>query len=112
MRLAPSLLAAAALALLGPSVGARRALQDAAPEAKQDSAEGASFRSALAQAQSAFEQGRIEEAARLATRALERDRRAPEAWALRAAVAAKLGDQDLAIHALHTELALLVAQRA
>jgi tetratricopeptide (TPR) repeat protein len=108
MRLASSLLASAALvvALLGPTSGASPAV------GAQDAAEGASFQSALARAQAALEQGRLEEAARLATRALERDRRAPEAWALRAAVAAKLGDKDLAVHALHTELGLLVAQRA
>ncbi|MEZ6013901.1 MAG: hypothetical protein R3F49_02195 [Planctomycetota bacterium] len=83
----------------------------AAPPRAQG-AEGATFQSALAQARAAFEQGRLPEAERLATRALERDRCAPEAWALRAAVAAKLGDRDLAVYALHTELGLLVAQKA
>jgi len=79
--------------------------------AAQEALEGATFRAALARAQAAFAAARLPEAAQLTTRALERDRRSPEAWALRAAVASAMGDKDLAVHALHTELGLLVAQK-
>ncbi len=106
-------LAAALCVTLSPAFLAPGAAPKALPALPQEGpAEAASFRAALERARATFERGELADAARLVVRALERDRRSAEGWALRAAIALAAGDRDLGVHALHRELALLVAQKA
>ncbi len=76
--------------------------------APQDVAAG--FRSALRSAERFIEAERWPEAEAAAVRALERDRRNPGAWAVRARAAEGAGDVDLQVFCLHKELRFLRAQ--
>ncbi|MEM9800612.1 MAG: family 16 glycoside hydrolase, partial [Planctomycetota bacterium] len=92
-----SLLAALSFLLLGSST---------APQ------ESGTFRAALESAERLVEAERWGDAELASVRALERDRRNTEAWAVRARAAAGAGDVDLQIYCLHQELRNLVAQGA
>jgi tetratricopeptide (TPR) repeat protein len=81
------------------------ALGPAAPEKT-------AFEEALERGRRALSMGQLEAARAEMIRALERDPRSPEAWTLRAEVAAAAGDADEQVFALHRRFALRVAQKA
>lgn len=87
-----------ALALLSP--GAER---DGVP---------ARFAEALSIAEKSLDAGDLSLAIQSIERALERDPQAPAAWALRARWAEAAGDRDDLVYSLHTQLRLLIAQKA
>ncbi len=70
------------------------------------------FQMALERGTRALAQGRPEAARPEVERALERDPKSAEAWALQAELAALTGDADLQLWALHRRFALRVAQKA
>jgi len=70
------------------------------------------FREALAAAEAALDGKRHGDARREVDRALERDAKSAEAWALRARWGEAVGDVDEQAHALHRRLSLLIAQGA
>ena len=100
--LAPLSLGAAPLLLLA-AVGV------AGSPAPQESG---TFRAALVKAERAAAAERWDVAEDACVRALERDRKNADAWALRARVAAGAGDVDLQVYCLHQELRYLEAQGA
>ena len=100
--LAPLGLGAASLVLLA-ALGAA-----GAPSAQ----ESGTFRAALQKAERAASSERWDVAEAACVRALERDRKNADAWALRARVAAGSGDVDLQVYCLHQELRYLEAQGA
>jgi tetratricopeptide (TPR) repeat protein len=70
------------------------------------------FEVALKKGSDALASGDMAVAREQLERALERDPRAPAVWRLRAQIAAKVGDVDEQIFALHHQLGLRVAQKA
>lgn len=74
--------------------------------------ENSSFAQALELGERLVASGDLVKARAQIDRALERDAKSPRAWALRAKWAEKAGDRDELVYALHTELRLMVAQRA
>jgi len=92
----------AALALLGAlALGAH------APRA-----EVSAFELALTSAERSLDIGELDKARALVQRALERDAKAPRAWAVRARWAEAAGERDELVYALHKQLRLLEAQQA
>jgi tetratricopeptide (TPR) repeat protein len=73
--------------------------------------EGSGFRQALDAASSALASGDTAGARGWIQRALERDRKSVEAWAVRAQWARAIDDRDELVYALHREHALSVAQK-
>lgn len=69
------------------------------------------FTVALEGARKALAAKDLEKARAQLNRALERDSRSTEAWAVRAALAEAAGDRDEQVYALHTQLRLSVAQK-
>ncbi|MBL8842160.1 MAG: hypothetical protein JNL90_11610 [Planctomycetes bacterium] len=104
---------AAAAALLALAAGAA-ALAPARSSAGWPSGDGdlTPFQQALERGTRALAQGRPEAARPEVERALERDPKSPEAWALQAELARLTGDADLELWALHRRYALRVAQKA
>lgn len=84
------------------------ALGQAAASAQATSA----FTTALDGAERAIAAGDNDKAHALVIRALERDAKSTRAWAVRAKWAAAAKDQDELVYALHTQLRLLIAQKA
>ncbi|MSP15064.1 MAG: hypothetical protein EXR73_00385 [Myxococcales bacterium] len=80
----------------------------AGPGAAED---GSPFAAALERASKELEGGRLDAARSEIERALERDPKSPEAWALHAQLAAATSDADLQLWALHRRYSLLVAQK-
>jgi tetratricopeptide (TPR) repeat protein len=78
------------------------------PQAGESSA----YRQAVAAADSALAAGDTAKAREAIVRALERDKKSREAWALRARLAEKESKPDERIYSLHQEYRLAVAQRA
>ncbi|HKE00335.1 MAG TPA: family 16 glycoside hydrolase, partial [Planctomycetota bacterium] len=70
------------------------------------------FAKSIAAAEADLAAGKNAEAREAIERALERDPRSREAWALRARWAEAVGDKDELVHALHQEVRLAVAQKA
>ena len=70
------------------------------------------FTAALDGAERAILTGDHDKAHALVLRALERDAKSTRAWAVRAKWAAAAKDQDELVYALHTQLRLLIAQKA
>src|SRR5262249_55604262 len=70
------------------------------------------FEVALQKGSDALASGDLKLAREQLERALERDPRSPAVWALRAQVAAKAGDVDEQVFALHHHLGLRIAQKA
>jgi tetratricopeptide (TPR) repeat protein len=70
------------------------------------------FEIALDKGGEALASGDLAQAREQMMRALERDPKSPAAWELRAKVAAKAGDADEQLYALHKRLALRIAQKA
>jgi tetratricopeptide (TPR) repeat protein len=93
---------ACALAVLAGALHAARG----APTASS------AFQVALEAGRKALAAGHTDEARRQVERALERDDRSPDAWALSAQVAQAAGRRDERVYALHEELALRIAQGA
>ncbi|MFH0944660.1 MAG: family 16 glycoside hydrolase [Planctomycetota bacterium] len=73
---------------------------------------GSIFQHSLLTARDALAEGRLNDAATLIQRALERDPKSPRAWELRAQWAAAYGDRDEQVFALHKQFNLLMAQKA
>lgn len=71
---------------------------------------GSYVESAIKFADDAIAEGRLDEAADLIRRALERDPKSPEVWEAKARWAQAAGSRDDLVHALHKRYALLVAQ--
>ena len=70
------------------------------------------FEHSLLTARDALNGGKLNDAAALIQRALERDPRSPRAWELRAEWARAVGDRDEQVFALHKQYNLLLAQKA
>ena len=70
------------------------------------------FRLALSRAERALESGDLEGARKLVQRALERGRRSPDAWALRARWAKAAGELDEQVYATHQRYRYSLAQGA
>ena len=73
---------------------------------------GSIFQHSLLTARDALSEGRLNDAATLIQRALERDPKSPRAWGLRAEWAEAYGDRDEQVFALHKQYNLLLAQKA
>lgn len=74
--------------------------------------ENSAFAQALELGERLIASGDLVKARAQIDRALERDAKSPRAWGLRARWAEKAGDRDELVYALHTELRLMVAQKA
>ena len=102
--LALLVLTGAVLPQPAPSPAARRAPVLASSQAS-------AFRLALGNAERALGSGDLEGARRWVRRALERDRRSPDAWAVRARCAAAEGDLDDQVYSSHQRYRYSVAQK-
>jgi len=100
VRAARALPAFAALILAG-AAATRAVREDASP-----------FALALERGATELAAGRLDVARAEVDRALERDAKSPEAWALKAKVAAASGDLDEQLWSLHRRYGLRVAQKA
>ncbi len=75
-------------------------------------APGSIFEHAILTARDALANGKLDDAAALIQRAIERDPKSSEAWGLRAKWAEAVQDRDELVYALHKQYGLMVAQRA
>ena len=82
----------------------------ALPTVPDASGQGSIFEFSLRSAADALDEGKLDDAAVHIRRALERDPKSPDAWALRARWAEAISDRDELVYALHKEYGLLVSQ--